>query len=294
MLHNKNRSFILKGISFHLCELFVSFYTQNLVNCNRFSFSADKQVPQSLPAIANIAYRGSSRVQDLEGRIKVSEQSNKLLLEELMKLQQDLKLALRQNEEMVMKERQERIAIRDKVEAAENMYNRVAMQLLRTEEKVKMEHSTLATLLNQSKEVERALAGGQQRSMMKGEQIDRFISRFRDDLSELRQANEQIQSSLRLVGEDVKNIQHRFEMQNAEFDSVNQEIKQKVKKIETDSMATVSWSVLFPLFYFVCFLIYRNYTKLVKEFLFTILTVYQPQKFTELIFRNVQSYRNFQ
>ena len=114
------------------------------------------------------------------------------------------------------------------------------MQLLRTEEKVNMEHTTLATLLNQSKEVERALAGGQQRSMMKGEQIDRCISRFRDELSELRQANEQIQSSLRLVGEDVKNIQHRFEMQNAEFDSVNQEIKQKVKRIETESMATVS------------------------------------------------------
>ena len=204
------------------------------------SFNADKQVPQSLPAIANIAYRGSSRVQDLESRIKVSEQSNRLLLEELMKLQQDLKLALRQNEEMVLKERQERIAIRDKVEAAENMYNRVSMQLLRTEEKVNMEHTTLATLLNQSKEVERALAGGQQRSMMKGEQIDRYISRFRDELSELRQANEQIQSSLRLVGEDVKNIQHRFEMQNAEFDSVNQEIKQKVKRIETESMATVS------------------------------------------------------
>ena len=157
-----------------------------------------------------------------------------------MKLQQDLKLALRQNEEMVLKERQERIAIRDKVQAAENMYNRVSMQLLRTEEKVNMEHTTLATLLNQSKEVERALAGGQQRSMMKGEQIDRCISRFRDELSELRQANEQIQSSLRLVGEDVKNIQHRFEMQNAEFDSVNQEIKQKVKRIETESMATVS------------------------------------------------------
>ena len=79
-----------------------------------------------------------------------------------MKLQQDLKLALRQNEEMVHKERQERHAIREKVEAAENMYNRVSMQLVRTEEKVNMEHNTLATLLNQSKEVERAFAGGQQ------------------------------------------------------------------------------------------------------------------------------------
>ena len=197
-------------------------------------------MPQSLPAIANVAYHGTSRVNDLESRIKVSEQSNRLLLEELMKLQQDLKLALRQNEEMVHKERQERHAIREKVEAAENMYNRVSMQLVRTEEKVNMEHNTLATLLNQSKEVERALAGGQQRSMMKGEQIDRYISRFRDDLSDLRQINEQIQSSLRLVGEDVKNLQHRFEMQNSEFESASQEMKQKVKRIESESLAAVS------------------------------------------------------
>ncbi|XP_028395543.1 nucleoprotein TPR-like isoform X3 [Dendronephthya gigantea] len=204
-----------------------------------FGFNTDKQVPQSLPAIANIAYHENARAQDLESRVKLSEQSNRILLEELMKLQQDLKLALRQNEEMVNKERQERLVIRDKVEAAENMYNRVSMQLLRTEEKVNMEHTTLANLLNQSKEVERALAGGQQRSLMKGEQIDRYISRFRDELSELRQSNEQVQSSLRLVGEDVKNLQHRFEMQSSEFDSVNQEMKQKVKRIETESMAAV-------------------------------------------------------
>jgi chromosome segregation ATPase len=203
-------------------------------------FSTDKQVPQSLPAIASIAYRGGPRVNDLESRIKVSEQSNRVLLEELMKLQQDLKLALRQNEEMVHKERQERLAIQDKVEAAEGMYNRVSMQLMRTEEKVNMEHTTLASLLNQSKEVERALAGGQQRSMMKGEQLDRYINRFRDELSELRQMNEQIQSSLRLVGDDVKNLQHRFEMQNSEFDSASQEMKQKVKRIESESIAAVS------------------------------------------------------
>lgn len=213
-----------------------------------FRFNTDKQVPQSLPAIASIAYHGNARAQDLESRVKLSEQSNRLLLEELMKLQQDLKLALRQNEEMVQKERQERLVIRDKVEAAENMYNRVSMQLLRTEEKVNMEHATLASLLNQSKEVERALAGGQQRSLMKGEQIDRYISRFRDELSELRQSNEQVQSSLRLVGEDVKNLQHRFEMQNSEFENVSQEMKQKVKRIETESVAAVSALLLCSVF----------------------------------------------
>ena len=197
-------------------------------------------MPQSLPAIANVAYHGATRVHDLESRIKVSEQSNRLLLEELMKLQQDLKLALRQNEEMVMKERQERIAVREKVEAAESMYNRVSMQLMRTEEKVNMEHNTLQTLLNQSKEVERTLAGGQQRSILKGEQTDRYINRFRDELSELKQMNEQIQSSLRLVGEDVKNLQHRFEMQNSEFESVSQDMRQKVKRIETESIAAVN------------------------------------------------------
>jgi hypothetical protein len=52
--------------------------------------------------------------------------------------------------------------------------------------------------------------------------------------------NEQIQSSLRLVGDDVKNLQHRFEMQNSEFDSASQEMKQKVKRIESESIAAVS------------------------------------------------------
>ena len=135
------------------------------------------------------------------------------------------------------------------VEAAENMYNHVSMQLSRTEEKVNVEHSTLATLLSQSKELERALTGGQQRIMMKGEQVDRFINRFRDEMSELRQMNEQMQSSLRILYEDMKNIQHRCEMQKSEFDSMAQEIKQKVKRMETDSIVAVSQKSLFFVFF---------------------------------------------
>ena len=172
--------------------------------------------------------------------MKLSEQSNRVLLEELMKLQQDLKVALRQNEEMVLKERQERLAIMDKVDAAENMYTKVSMQLLRTEEKINLEHNTLASLLNQSKEVERALAGEEQRSLLKGEQIDRYISRFRNDVSELRQMNEQIHSNMRLVAEDVKTLKHRFEIQNSELSGVTQDMKQKIKRVENDNMAAVS------------------------------------------------------
>ena len=193
-----------------------------------------------MPAIANIAYHDNNKVRDLEGRMKLSEQSNRVLLEELMKLQQDLKVALRQNEEMVLKERQERLAIMDKVDAAENMYAKVSMQLLRTEEKINMEHNTLASLLNQSKEVERALAGEEQRSLLKGEQIDRYISRFRNDVSELRQMNEQIHSNMRLVAEDVKTLKHRFEIQNSELSGVTQDMKQKIKRVENDNMAAVS------------------------------------------------------
>lgn len=179
-------------------------------------------------------------MRDLASRVKLSEQSNRVLLEELMKLQQDLKLALRQNEEMVLQEQQERLSMKEKVEAAENMYTKVSMQLLRTEEKVNMEHTTLTSLLSQSKEVERAVAGGEQRSQLKGEQIDRYLSRFRDEISELRQTSEQINSNMRLVGEDLKSFKHRFEMQNSEFANTTQEVKQKIKRIESDSMTTVS------------------------------------------------------
>ena len=193
-----------------------------------------------MPAIANIAYHDNTKMRDLASRVKLSEQSNRVLLEELMKLQQDLKLALRQNEEMVLQEQQERLSMKEKVEAAENMYTKVSMQLLRTEEKVNMEHTTLTSLLSQSKEVERAVAGGEQRSQLKGEQIDRYLSRFRDEISELRQTSEQINSNMRLVGEDLKSFKHRFEMQNSEFANTTQEVKQKIKRIESDSMTTVS------------------------------------------------------
>ena len=182
----------------------------------------------------------NSKVRDLESRIKLSEQSNRVLLEEMMKLQQELKMTLHQNAELVSKEQHERRSIMQKIDAAESMYAKISMQLLRTEEKVNIEQTTLAALMNQSKEVERAVAGGEQRSLIKGEQVDRYMMRFRTELGDLRQMHEQVHSNMRAVAEDVKTLKHRLEMQNTEFMNENQDMKQKMKRLESESISAVS------------------------------------------------------
>ena len=55
------------------------------------------------------------RLRHLEGRLNVTDQSNKALLEELVRLQGELKGSIRRNEDTLREEREERLVLSEKI-----------------------------------------------------------------------------------------------------------------------------------------------------------------------------------
>ena len=99
------------------------------------------------------------RLRHLEGRVNIGEQSNKALLEELVRLQGELKGSIRRNEDTLREEREERLILSEKMQAANNLYTQMMMRMARAEEKIESERNTVGTLVNHTKQVEQALMG---------------------------------------------------------------------------------------------------------------------------------------
>lgn len=209
----------------------------------------------SLPAITDSTDKGvrrtnspaqeTGRLRHLEGRLNVSEQSNKALLEELVRLQGELKGSIRRNEDTLREEREERLVLSEKIRAANNLYTQMMMRVARAEEKIESEHNTVGTLVNHTKQVEQALMGNQQQLLSRREQIHVHVERVKDDIEDMRESQEQLQKNMRALTDDVRTMKSKHEVQTVQFGTVVQEIRQRVKKIESDTNTAVSAAIIF-------------------------------------------------
>lgn len=184
------------------------------------------------------------RLRHLEGRVNIGEQSNKALLEELVRLQGELKGSIRRNEDTLREEREERLVLSEKIQAANNLYTQMMMRLSRAEEKIESEHNTVGSLVNHTKQVEQALMGNQQQLLSRREQITVHVERMRDDVEDLRENYEQLQKNMRAVTDDVRTMKSKHEVQTVQFGTVVQEIRQRIKKLEGDTSNAVSMWML--------------------------------------------------
>lgn len=203
----------------------------------------------SLPAITDSTDKGvrrnspaheGPRLRQLEGRVNVSEQSNKALLEELVRLQGELKGSIRRNEDTLREEREERLILSEKIRAANNLYTQMMMRMARAEEKIESEHNTVGTLVNHTKQVEQALMGNQQQLLSRREQIHVHVERVKDDIEDMRESQEQLQKNMRALTDDVRTMKSKHEVQTVQFGTLVQEIRQRIKKIEGDTNTAVS------------------------------------------------------
>ena len=102
------------------------------------------------------------RIRQMEVRISVTEKSNRALLEEVVRLQSELKGQIRRNEETLRDERQARMQMENTMRAGNDLITQMSSRLKSTEEKVAEERSTVSALLSQTKNMEQVVLGGQQ------------------------------------------------------------------------------------------------------------------------------------
>ena len=197
---------------------------------------SDKPVQQS-----NSPAHDGGRLRKLEGRLALSEQSNKALLEELVRLQGELKGSIRRNEDTLREEREQRLVLSEKIRAANNLYTQMVMRLARTEEKLESEHNTVGTLVSHTKQVEHALMGNQQQLLSRREQIHVHVERMKDDMEDMRENYEQMQKNVRALTDDVRTLKSKHEVQTVQFGTMVQEIRQRLKKVEGDINSMVSY-----------------------------------------------------
>ena len=120
-----------------------------------------KNSPAGIRSSADLL-ESDDKMRVLETRLGVTEKSNRTLLEEVLRLQNELRVTVSRNEQAIRDERYARTQLDTSLHIVNDLISQLAVRIQGTEEKLSEETSTLSSLVNHTKGVEQAVIASQQ------------------------------------------------------------------------------------------------------------------------------------
>ncbi|XP_013381953.1 paramyosin isoform X8 [Lingula anatina] len=178
------------------------------------------------------------RLRHLETRVNVTEKSNRALLEEVVRLQSELKTNVRRSEDVLREERQTRLQLENSLRASNDLIAQLSSRLKRTEDKIAEERMAISALVNHTKSVEQAVLGSQQELVSRKEAQTARLQEMKEELEEVSRAKDQLERLTFNLVDEMRQLKGRMDNQNMDFASVANDLKNKNKRLEEENRQT--------------------------------------------------------
>lgn len=106
-------------------------------------------------------------MRQVEVRLSVSEKSNRALLEEVLRLQGDIKSTTRRSDDILREERNARQNLESAIKISNELISQLGTRIKEAEEKLQDEKSSLTSLVHHTKGVEQAVKSSQNELLTK-------------------------------------------------------------------------------------------------------------------------------
>uniref|UniRef100_A0A1I8HGB3 TPR_MLP1_2 domain-containing protein n=1 Tax=Macrostomum lignano TaxID=282301 RepID=A0A1I8HGB3_9PLAT len=185
---------------------------------------------------ANSAADSSSdeRVRSLETRLGLAERSNRGLLDEVLRLQTEVRAVSRRGEEAIREERQARQYLEASLRTSSDLTSQLAQRIRAQEERLADERAALADVVNQTRSVEQLTLERQQDLTAKRESQISRIATLERDLESMTRAKGQLERVAFQLVEEMRALKQRLEAQGLDFSTVTSDLKVKSRRLEDD------------------------------------------------------------
>ncbi|KAF6031395.1 CCDC154 [Bugula neritina] len=185
-----------------------------------------------------VPYNGAEsdeKIKQLEMRINVTEKSNRALLEEVVRLQSELKGNVRRNDELLREEKNSRSQLENALRASNDVIQQLTNRLARAEEKSQEERNAISSLVNHTKSVEQAVLGSQQELLGRRDIQNQKMTDLKRELNEVSRAKESLERLSYQLVDEVRQTKNKVESQQVELQQAAQEFKNKSKRLEEEN-----------------------------------------------------------
>ncbi|XP_018016353.1 interaptin isoform X2 [Hyalella azteca] len=177
------------------------------------------------------------RMDMLEQRLNSSEQSNRALMDEIMRLQQDMKIQIKKNEMGLGDERESKTRLEIAVRQAQGHQFETDDRVRRCEEGVKENRMTIQQLSGHIQGVEKLAHAIQHENSDKSNISNSKTQEYQRELLKLSQNSEQLERLCSSLREDNRSLQSQLETVKRDLASLQSNVKLQARLLEDNAKA---------------------------------------------------------
>ncbi|XP_053393159.1 coiled-coil domain-containing protein 154-like isoform X8 [Mercenaria mercenaria] len=175
------------------------------------------------------------RVRQLEMRLAVSEKSNRALLEEVLRLQNDLRNTSKRSEDVLREERDSRQQLSEAIKISNELISQLSMRIKETEDKIEDEKESLNALFSHTKNVEKSVVHSQQEIQNRRDAQQMKLQELRSELNETKTSRNQLEQATYALSEELRSLKNRMENQQSEFTHMITDVRNRARKLEDEN-----------------------------------------------------------
>ncbi|KAL8561223.1 hypothetical protein ACOMHN_024479 [Nucella lapillus] len=171
----------------------------------------------------------------LETRLGVTEKSNRALLEEVLRLQNELRVTVARNEQSIRDEKQARMQLDSSMHMVNDLISQLASRIKSTEEKLTEEKSALGSLLSHTKGVEQAVLASQQELQTKKDVHGNKLMELQTKLMDSQRSKDQLEKTVYSLTDELRAVRNKLDGQQGEFSTVVTDLKLRSRRLEEEN-----------------------------------------------------------
>ncbi|KAL4240116.1 hypothetical protein ACF0H5_000910 [Mactra antiquata] len=179
------------------------------------------------------------RVRQLEMRLAVSEKSNRALLEEVLRLQNDLRNTSKRSEDVMREERESRQQLSEAIRISNELITQLSVRIKETEDKIEEEKDSLNALFSHTKNVEKSVVHSQQEIQQRRDAQQMKLQELRSELNETKSSRNQLEQVTYALSEEMRTLKNRLETQQNDFGNMINDVRNRARKLEEESRVNI-------------------------------------------------------
>ncbi|KAK4313749.1 hypothetical protein Pmani_014910 [Petrolisthes manimaculis] len=179
------------------------------------------------------------RIDMLEQRINATEQSNRALLDELVRIQQDLKMNVKRNEMGLAEEKDVRSRLDTAVRQAQSKTFEFEDRIRRLEDAIKENRNQVMQMVSHSKSIEKTVASAQQDQLDKRSHSAQRLQEFRHEVMRVTQSKEQLERLCFSLRDELRGTTTKVDNVSQELNSLEANVRMQGRLIEDSSKRVV-------------------------------------------------------
>ena len=175
------------------------------------------------------------RVKQLENRIQQTETNNRALLEELVRLQNELALSLRKSFDSLQEERSARQLLENNYRFQTENVLQLNGRLKRAEESLSEDRTAMQSLIAYTKNLEQTNMNAQKDLFIRRDFQFQRLESLKVQIDELQSSKESLERNASSLLDEIKMLKSQVDMEALNLNAVSGDLRSKTRRLEEEN-----------------------------------------------------------